>query len=193
MEAVDTWEHEGIAVELHQDTDAGNPFAEFDQACKLLVAPSVHWNIGETESMIDDRDSAVIARYLTLCEGYLLAVPFKIETRGGQARAYTIEPERGRTADGFVVLTREGVETCGVPEDRFAQCVEDEFGEFAKWVEGDVYGYIVAKGTPEEDSCWGHYGHEWAKEAANEAAGYAATETAERKRMERVYLLDPSA
>lgn len=44
-----------------------------------------------------------------------------------------------------------------------------------QYLSGDVYGYVIREEGDEEhiDSCWGHYGMEYAREQAQEALDYA--------------------
>jgi hypothetical protein len=59
-----------------------------------------------------------------------------------------------------------------------AKAVDAEVEEYARYLEGDVYGYVVAEDTPFHDSCWGFIGFKYAQEQANEAAKDAAGQIA---------------
>ncbi len=82
---------------------------------------------------------------------------------------------------GFMVVTEERIaELCGQdPEYRQADWLDSalktELGEYDRYLRGEVYSYIVAAGTPFEDSCCGFIGLEYAKEEADRAAESAAT------------------
>lgn len=63
-----------------------------------------------------------------------------------------------------------------------SEAVNGEVEEYARYLEGDVYGYVVADDTPFSDSCWGFIGFKYAKEQANEAAEGAAEQIADEAR-----------
>lgn len=50
------------------------------------------------------------------------------------------------------------------------ECIEAEVEEYDQYLTGDVWGFVIE--TPDGkdvDSCWGHFGLEWCKQAAIEA------------------------
>lgn len=63
-----------------------------------------------------------------------------------------------------------------------AEAVNGEVEEYARYLEGDCYGYVVAEDTPFHDSCWGFIGFKYAKEEANRAASDAAEQIANEAR-----------
>jgi hypothetical protein len=192
----DEYEHEGIDVKLIYDETPGNPYKEWDQATELVVSHrlSREYDFGaEVNGDLDEYASSTMQRWFTLFWDCKRAVPFHILDYGsGGTVARLIEPSDDH-ADGFVLLKQEGIDRTGVPENAYDDVVKGEFKTFAHYVEGEVFGYIVAENSPEEDSCWGYYGMDDVKEAANEAAGYAAQDRAERLHKLRYYRLDPTA
>jgi hypothetical protein len=220
MQPADTFTHAGIECAIYQDEDAGNPYTEWDQASRLLIGPSLARNyslgqdgkgseVEQTPDAVDNASSVAVAcRYLRLMEGYAVVLPFTFQDYGsGGSRAWIL-PEDTDSADGYVVVDAETVarewndhSEHGTATERAENCARAEFGTFANWLEGDVYGFIVADGTPEEQSCWGFYGHDGMTEQpgaddawteARSVAEYAATERARREWWTRVYLLDPT-
>jgi len=184
MEAYETFEHNGLIIEIHYDTDMGSPFTEYDQAASLL------WN-GSTRAAehygaepIDlDRftSTAHAARYLTLMERCLVALPFRIDDHGANgSRAYLVDTD-DEHPHGFVVVTRDGIETTGAPDP--LEAAKQDFATFASWVAGDVYGFVIRTEAGEHlDSCWGFYGDPdeqyGIKEEAKSQADYYAGERA---------------
>ncbi|MFE7479994.1 hypothetical protein [Streptomyces sp. NPDC057552] len=88
-------------------------------------------------------------------------------------------PERGPRSLWY--LLREDAEDLGMLAEAY---LDAERAEYEAWADGEVYGYIVeqivdwvradgqddAMTTWEEiDSCWGHYGYEWATAEAKRA------------------------
>jgi hypothetical protein len=207
MEAYETFEHAGVTVELHADTDAGDPYDQMEQASELLTFEQLHRDgFGSAFPVYEDgRELPVLARWLTLFGGYAVAIPFTFHDYGsGGYRASLVGLDSDRAA-GFVVVAREKVaeewpnETT-IDDETFSalemaeRCARAEFETWAAWLEGDVHGYVVADGTPEHDSCWGFYGpgDEHVREEAKAAALWAAYEKAKREAKLRTFLLDPS-
>jgi hypothetical protein len=87
VEPFETYEHAGCRVELYVDEDAENPYSAFEQPSKLLLGS--RWEGYGAERMPhperaweDDPPSALMARYLTLFGGYVVALPFSIRDYG---------------------------------------------------------------------------------------------------------------
>jgi hypothetical protein len=198
MYDAETYEHAGIPVRIVYDQHAENPYYSFDQASDLLY--SGEWDF-KTEPVPspgyrawyrEDPSSAVMCRWLTMFAGYALAIPFHLADYGsGGLRAWLTTPD-DEPASGYLVLTREaydkefgqyGMPLSGDAEHTAEKTCRAEFSTFASYVEGDVYGFIVAEDTSDEDSCWGFYGFDYCKEAANEAAEYVAEERARLRQL----------
>jgi hypothetical protein len=85
---------------------------------------------------------------------------------------------------GFAVVRDSNIaEGCGDdPKYRepewIADAVRTEVEEYAKYLEGQVYGYVVGSGTPFEDSCWGFLGWDHVQREANEIAEGVAEQIA---------------
>lgn len=208
MEAFETFEVHGVKVELHADYDAGNPYDSLDQASRIVGFEQLQRE-GFSEEPFptwEDRDLPVLARWLTLFGGEAVAIPFTFTdfgSSGYQARLVDVGSDR---AAGFVCVSRETAgkewpESTTIDGETFTRmqmaerCARAEFETWAAWLEGDVCGYVVAAGTPEEDSCWGFYGPDadkYAREEATAAARYAAFERDKREQTHRMYLLGPA-
>lgn len=205
MQPVDTFEHSGIPCAIFRDTDAGDPYEEYDNASRILSLPPLarEYGFGEPAPRGDEyRSTAHGARYLRIVEGYAVVVPFRYHDCGsGGARVYaTTDDDDG--ASGYVVVDRDTV-TREWGEGNFSdaeRCARAELEQFAQWLAEDVYGYVVADGTPEADSVWGFYGspdprvpddyNAWSE--ARSVAEHAAKLRALREWRQRVYLLDPT-
>lgn len=92
---------------------------------------------------------------------------------------------------GFIVYTEASITPCcgdGAEyrtQEWLQECAEGEVEEYASYLEGDVYGYIVYDPEDnEQESCWGFIGHKHAVEAAKEAAETVAS-SHERELAER--------
>lgn len=89
---------------------------------------------------------------------------------------------------GFIVATEEDIQTCCGDEAKFRErewlkeAMTSEVEEYAKYLEGQVYGYIVGEDTPFEDSCWGFLGFDYVEQEANSIAEHVAKEIANENR-----------
>lgn len=92
---------------------------------------------------------------------------------------------------GFALVTLERALELGIPGtgangvtdhqlliNTMVEQGEAEVETYASYLEGDVYGYVVAPGTFAEESCWGFIGEPHVKASANEEAKYAAKQLA---------------
>jgi len=84
------------------------------------------------------------------------------------------------------VISRERAELEGMPVSSpdpetptLERLARAEFEEFAAYVAGETFGYIVGgESSDPVDSCFGFYGLEYCRESARESAEYAAGERA---------------
>lgn len=184
---VDTFEIDGFTVELHQDYDAGNPFKEWDQASEIL-SDVKGYDLGEDvphpESWYKDTpSSAVMARWLTLFGGYVIALPWSFQDYGSSGARVHLDTPDDDPASGWIVMTQETVdrEFASSLEDA-ERCAKAEFDSFRSWIEGEVLGYVVKNPAGEVvDSCWGFYGDD--KYVREEASSVARSEAEEYQRL----------
>lgn len=213
MHEVETFEHWGVAVTIYADPDAGNPYREHDYASELIALSTeyrrgvVHdYDLWDDIAGDDDYSAAVNGRWLTMCKGYAVALPFLVEDWGSSGLRGYLQAEPDERTTGFVCVSREKVasewpETTTIDGETFTalemaeRCARGEFQTFVAYIEGDVYGYVVAGGEPEEDSCWGFYGPgtDDVRQDARSMAEQAAYDRALRELTSRRWLLDPSA
>lgn len=188
MEPFEIFEHAGVTIEIHQDTDAQDPFEVYDQLAELVWTDREYaWKTGaggrvelDYEHYLDpDRftSTAHAKRYLTLMERYLVAVPFKLNDYGSSGYQASILDEHADLdrVSGFLVVTEKRRELVGAPMEGLEANALNDWKEWKAWVQGDVYGYVLKAGT-DTDSVWGFYGDldYVRKEARAEAEGMAA-------------------
>jgi len=177
MEPFESFEHWGVKVELFQDDDAGDPYEDMDQASELLCFEPMHrdgW--GKQFPVDEDRPLRALHRWLLLFGGYAVAIPFTFQDYGsGGCRASLVGLDSDRAA-GFLVVSQETVARewedhpeHGTDVEQAEKCARGEFATWAAWLEGDVAGFVVDRGGPDEDSCWGFYGPDAEKYAGEEA------------------------
>lgn len=60
---------------------------------------------------------------------------------------------------GFILMTREGQDACGTPDDRLNGLLSATVAEYGQYLNGEVYGYVVEDAEGDTvDSCWGFVG-----------------------------------
>lgn len=81
---------------------------------------------------------------------------------------------------GFAIITNELWEPCmgdtPITQEKAAEVINSEVKVYAWYLEGAVYGYVVADGELGEDACWGFVGYpdeSGIKDEANAAAKHA--------------------
>jgi hypothetical protein len=201
---VDTFEVDGFTVELHQDYDAGNPYKEWDQASEILSAVR-DYDLGDSVPVpngnyyYDGRGgpqipSKVMARWLTLFGGYVLAIPFTFQDYGSSgARTWLTTPDDD-PADGWLVLSKEsydkefgsyGMPLSGDAEHTAEKTIRAEFDSFRSWIESEVLGFVIKDPAGQEvDSCWGFYGDDkYIREEATSIARGLAAEYVELRKL----------
>ena len=82
---------------------------------------------------------------------------------------------------GFAIITNEVWEPCmgdtPVTEEKANEVIDSEVSVYASYLEGAVYGYVVADDTIFEESCWGYVGYpddSGVKDEANAVAKHVA-------------------
>lgn len=191
---VESYEHEGVTVEIHADDSPGGP-REWDNAARLYcwddrMSGVVH--DGEHDEMFGRDDHADLSEAIDhlIAQGAQVILPLYLLDHSG----YSISSgdnlieldDQGRAracaSSGRFIGDEQGWDTsmvgfAWVPKDTDATdplaCAKGEIETLDQFFTGDVYGYVVDP-TGEADSCWGFYGLEHAQEEANDMAEYVA-------------------
>ena len=163
MYTVEEYEHAGIPVRIVHDEDAENPYYAFDQASELLYSGDYDFKCKPVPAFgswyRDEPSSAIMARWLTLFGGYALAIPWHLADYGSNGLQVWLHDPDDDPASGFVVMTQATInKEWGGEREKAEACARAEFETFCNYVEQDVYGFIVAEGTEDEDPCFGFYG-----------------------------------
>ena len=169
MTPLETYEHEGVTVRIYPDTDATSP-REWDNATIMVTQADRY--LSPDEPQFDNEREAFQRGDYELLERYLRTACGVVAFGQWQSQ---------RDCWGYAYVTKERADELGVTNPD--EALKAETQEYADWAQGICYGFIVDEEGPDEDSCWGYIGDDgYVKEAANEAAEYAAQCKAERQR-----------
>ncbi len=84
---------------------------------------------------------------------------------------------------GFVFVTQQHLDDTGGDAE---QMIEADVKEYDAYLRGEVYGYIVAEGETDEESCWGYVGDlSYVKSEAESVAENVADRIAKAREHER--------
>lgn len=201
------FEHAGMAVEIHWDSDPANPREEWDNFGKMVCFHS-RYSLGdgfsngkavnrEFDSPEEFREwweangdgGVILPLYLYDHSGITMSCgPFSCPWDSGQvgwiyATAEMIRKEFGRGKSKRITkAARELAE----------KCLRQEVETYDEYLTGQVYGYVVREVTlddegedtgdgEEEDSCWGFYGLDYCRDEAKAVAESMAKRIAERE------------
>lgn len=163
-EPIETYQHNGCKVEIFPDDDPPNPRKEYDHLGTMLYV-YCRYILGDKsvdqeaiEEVENDPDN--------------ICLPVYAYIHGGVTVSTGVFGDRFDSGKcGIIYMSRETAKKNWPGEDyeqRAIDCLKAEVSEFDQYLRGDVYGYVVTDTSGHEDSCWGFFGVEAAKEAANE-------------------------
>lgn len=168
-----------MKLRIVQDEDPSNPRTEFDCFGKI-----VHWhsryNLGERMSYEAAReffDEELPQDTLKLPLSLLDHSGLRLRVGRG---AWECDPggwDSGQV--GFIYATpdmirKEYGEFNAETVARATKVLRQEVETFDQFLSGDVWGFIVEDDNGNHlDSCWGFYGHDYAKQQGEEALRYA--------------------
>ena len=215
MTPVETYEHEGVTVELHYDDDYGsyaNP-RDNDNVTTLVCwhpdyilgdyqvkNPEGRGAIGqifETDTGRTDFSSMnVLHRYLTLVAGAKRITPLYLYDHSGISMSAG-SPNVFDTGSwdttmvGFAYVTEDKLTECCGDGDEYRtdewldKAIRDDVEYYDMFLRGEVYGFVVDPGGDDEESCWGFIGDEYVREEANSMAEWVAKA---RRSPDRIYV-----
>lgn len=173
---VEAYEHKDKTINIVFDPEPQSP-REWDNLGEM-----VHWHdryiLGDRK-LEDDEYRAMsrggfplLQRYMRMCKGAVSVLPLSIYDHSMVSmwvgRPYT-DSYRGWDSSfiGFIYTTKEAIEKMGTPEDRVEKVLRAEVEDFNSYLTGQIFGFeILDKDGHEEDSCFGFYSAEDAKQEA---------------------------
>ena len=179
MQATDTYEILGLTVSIYADEDCTSP-REWDNA-SVILGSHRNYTIGDGEpegrqaEAIERGGVRLLSRYLRMCEGAVAFTTVGMLDHSGVTfyaggGAHNCDPGGWDSGTvGYAYVTRARADELGVDDPEAAMLAE--LAEYARWAEGDCYGYIITDPDGDTvDSCWGFIGHEYAVEEATATA-----------------------
>ncbi len=160
---VETIEHKNHTIEIHLDTDAANPFKEFDELSDFkffLRNYDLNTNGAPSVDSIEDfedwarRNKVILTRpvYAYIHSGMTVSLnPFSCGWDSGFAGFAFITRENVKKLMGWGVITKKR-------KAQLEKYLESDVKSLDSWLQGETYGYRVFDANGEEiDSCWGFY------------------------------------
>lgn len=133
-----------------------------------------------------DEDQAAIERVWRETGRHYVMLALHIHEERGRIDIST-DPAPGERFDGLIFCTRErAISGWGKKRisprirEKALSCMEGEVSTLEAWCNGEVYGYIVEVGGEHEDSCWGFYSEEEAREQARSVVERVRSEMQEQ-------------
>lgn len=223
MQPYETFEHDGVTVEIHWDDDGEHADPRRWDNLTTMVCWHPDYALGDFQvtnldgrgavserfERDDFRDMRTLARYLTLVQGAVGLRPLYLYDHSGiSISAGSPNPFDNPTVRrdefgqglgwdssmvGFVYTTHERItELCGDDpkyhaEEWVNEQVSLEVRVYNDYLTGQVYGYIVAPGSDDEESCWGYLGDPDAKGGCRDDAKAVAAGIAKERREARAH------
>lgn len=192
MEVLETFDIEGVRVEIIQDEDPMNPRTDFDNAGKLRIF-SGRGNFRDVDELDftlrtddysgwEDMEESILSR--DEFKGALILPVFRFEhsSIAYNTTGFNDSWDSGRV--GFIIIDRPtmvkewGKVLCTKAVRAKAQkYLEGEIETYSQWANSEVYGYRVFDPEDEdetEESCWGFYGMDYCISEATSVAEHMA-------------------
>ena len=187
---IDTYLHEGLTVNIYLDEDAESP-RHWDNLGKLILfGRHAYMEVNELDRQYrtadysgwDEFEEAILSDH----PGAEILPVYRYEHSGVMYNTTGFSCPWDSCQVGFIVCPREDIvkeyslkRVTEKTRGKVRQVLVAEVAAYSSWASGDVYGYIITDSTGNSinldgDSCWGYYGIDAVREAANEAAEITA-------------------
>jgi len=154
---IDSFEHAGMTVEIHQDEDPPHPRKDYEPTSIIG-----HWH--KKYDLGTRLDSGMSEETLREYFPSILALlPLYMYDHSGitiNTTGFSCKWDSGQV--GWVWITRENAEAMGCEgwsEEKLLDTIRAEVSEYNSYLTGEVHGYVIKDANGEEvNSCWGFYG-----------------------------------
>lgn len=190
MKALETYERAGLKVSIFQDLDPENPRQWSNVG--TMVCFHNRYDLGDQhEYHADDFDNWNKLKERLVKDGAAIIFPLYLYDHSGitiSTSSFNSSWDSGQV--GFIFATgddiKEAYQTKNLTDDVIARAkegMEQEVRTYDQYLTGDVYGFVVEsietcdhneEHAEHLESCWGFYGMDDAREAANDAADTTA-------------------
>lgn len=154
MDVVETHSQSGFTLTIWRDEDAMNPRHDSNLGVLYILRPPRGMSMTDVAAYAPDAESAPIKIPIYVLDHGGISIrsrPFHCPWDSWRAGTYyvteeTIVAEYGDSTPASLALA-----------ERVARA---ELDVYARWVEGETYGYTISKGDADITSCGGYYGRE---------------------------------
>lgn len=167
MDAIETIQHKGYTIEIHEDHFGGESPREWDNAGTMAIYHR-HYNFGDKLefSNTDDLDEY-------LASGLVYALPIYMYEHGAvtiSTSPFSCAWDSGQV--GYIYMTKEKAKAEGLSDP--LAILENEVSLMDSYLRGEVFFYRICDADGQElDSCGGFLGDmKWCIEEAKSVADY---------------------
>lgn len=192
MEAVESYEHEGVPIQIYQDDSPGDTPRDWSNV-GTMVCWHRRYDLGDRQPEDAEKRALerggfpLLERYLGIFHGATTVIKLGLLDHSGISMYagggdHWCDPGGWDSGTvGFIFDTTEGRDECGTTIEFVDAVLRQEIAVYDQYLRGDVYGYVVADGTEDEESCWGFYGMEDVESEAKAIAESVVSERAEKR------------
>lgn len=168
----ESYKRNKLLVVIHPDPSPLNP--REDDNVGTMICSHRRYTLGDEQFDPEEHDGWDGLRTFLIEErGAKIVLPLSLYDHSGISMAVGEGGGWDSGQVGLIYMTREQLKK-EFNNDliKATQALRNEVKDYSAYLEGDIYGYSIENiNTGEEiDSCWGFYGVEDAKNAANEVA-----------------------
>jgi len=178
--------HNGFTIEIHADEDAESPRDNCDNLGKVFCFHD-KYNLGDKNDYDSDQFSSWDEFKKAIEKDFRPAVILPVYIFDHSGLSISTDPTWFQAADsqgwdwgqiGFIFVSREDAlkeynakRLSPKIKKQSERILQSEVDEWGKYINGEVYGYIVKDEEGEEvDSCWGFIGYDYVIEEAKQSA-----------------------
>lgn len=156
---IETFQHNGFAVEIHHDEDCGSP-REYENLCHMVCAHD-RYKLGDEQRS----EGETVGELRTRVPGILAVLPLYLYDHSGISISTGDFGDRWDSGQvGWAYVTEESAEEMGCvgadwSREKLEEGIRGEVAIYDEFLRGNCYGYkIVSPEGDEIDSCWGFVG-----------------------------------